>query len=210
MATTLPLVREYAFVILRLKRGTKQNSLTSSAIFYRYGGTKDVFPIGGLVYIGETAIAAGSRYCRQLINFVLKSLEQLHLLKVLDGLMDLNAVRINMYILDDKIGFLSIVYRTQYCVSQLANIVDALGNNTLDDVDDVVFPPPVMSTTLWEKYDEAFIYDWYGSADKTLCFDFGVSSIVADIESNLNDDVRTTPHMLGIFVMRNLINFTTI
>ncbi len=70
---------------------------------------------------------------------------------------------------------------TQHCASQLANIVDALSNKALDDVDDDVFPPPVISTTLWGKHDEAFIYDWYGSSDKTLCFDFGVLSTVEDI-----------------------------
>jgi hypothetical protein len=103
MASTVPLVREYAFVIPRLKLGIEQDSLTSIAIFCRYGSTKDVFPIGGLVDIGETAIAAGSRYCRQLVNFVIKP-EQLCLFKVLDAVLDLNPVRINMYILDFKGG----------------------------------------------------------------------------------------------------------
>ena len=94
MASTIPLVREYAFVVLRLKMGTEKSSLTSSAIFCRYGSTKDVFPIGGLVDIGESVIVAGSRYCRQLINFVLKSPEELYLFKALDGILDLNLVRI--------------------------------------------------------------------------------------------------------------------
>ena len=139
MASTVPLVREYAFVVLRLKMGMEQSSLTSSAIFCRYGSTKDVFPSGGLVHIGESAIVAGSRYCRQLINFVLKSPEQLCLFKILDAILDLYPVKINMYILDVKVGSLSTIYKTQHCASQLANIVDALGNNSLDDVDDYVF-----------------------------------------------------------------------
>ncbi len=105
---------------------------------------------------------------------------------------------------------MSTVYKTQHCASQLANIVDALGNNSLDGVDDYVFPPPVISTTLWGKNDEAFIYDWYGSVDKPLCFDFGVSSTVADIERNPNSNASTTPHMLGEFTMRNSIYFNTI
>ncbi len=70
MASTIPLVREYAFVVLRWKMGMGQNSLNPSAIFCRYGSTKNVFPIGGVVGIGETAIAAASKYRRQLINFV--------------------------------------------------------------------------------------------------------------------------------------------
>jgi hypothetical protein len=122
MASTVPLVRENAFVVLRLKMGTEQSSLISSAIFCRYGSTKDVFPIGGLVDIGESAIVAGSRYCRQLIGFVLKSPQQRWLFKVLDAILDLNPVRINMYILDVKVGSLSTFYRTQHCASQLAKL----------------------------------------------------------------------------------------
>ena len=59
MASTDPLVLEYAFVGLRLKTDIPQHSLSSSAILYRDGDTNDVFPIGGLVAIGETQIAAG-------------------------------------------------------------------------------------------------------------------------------------------------------
>ena len=66
MASTIPLVREYAYVVLRLKMGMEQNSWTTSSILCRYGDTNDVFPIGRLVDIGETPIAAGSRYCRYL------------------------------------------------------------------------------------------------------------------------------------------------
>jgi hypothetical protein len=47
MASTVPLVREYAFVGLRLKMDIKQNSSTSSAILYLYGDTNDVFLIWG-------------------------------------------------------------------------------------------------------------------------------------------------------------------
>ena len=59
MASTFPLVREYAFVGLRLKMDMQHNSLTSSAILCRYKDTNDVSPIGGLAAIGETPIAAG-------------------------------------------------------------------------------------------------------------------------------------------------------
>ena len=59
MASIAPLVREYAFVGLRLKMDIQQNSLTSSAILCLYGDTNDVAPIGGLAAIGETPIANG-------------------------------------------------------------------------------------------------------------------------------------------------------
>jgi hypothetical protein len=70
MTSTVLLVLEYAYVLLRLKMDKQLNSSTSSAILCRYGGTKDVFPIGGLVDIGETPIATGSRYYCRLANFV--------------------------------------------------------------------------------------------------------------------------------------------
>jgi hypothetical protein len=47
-------------------------------------------------------------------------------------------------------------------------------NKKLDDVDDYGFPPPIISTTIWGKYNDASIYDWNGAIDKTLFFDFGI------------------------------------
>ena len=64
MASTIPLVREYAFVGLRLKIDMQKNSLLSSTILYRYGDTNDVLLIGELVPFGETPIAFGKRYYR--------------------------------------------------------------------------------------------------------------------------------------------------
>ena len=61
-----------------------------------------MFPSGGLVAIGETPIAAGSRYYRRLILFVLKLHDHLCLFRVLKGLNDLMLVRISLYILDVK------------------------------------------------------------------------------------------------------------
>ena len=71
--STVTLVSEYVFVVIHSKMGIKQNSLTSLVILCRYGNTKDVFPIGGLVDIGETPIATGSRYRLQLIDFFVKA-----------------------------------------------------------------------------------------------------------------------------------------
>jgi hypothetical protein len=57
-----------------------------------------VFPIVGLVAIGEIPIAARSRYHRRLINFVLKLYDHLCLFRVLKELNDLMPVRILLYI----------------------------------------------------------------------------------------------------------------
>ena len=82
----------------------QQNSLAPYVILYRYRDTKDAFPIGGLADIGETPIAADSRYYRHLINFVLVPHDRLCLFRVLKGLKDLMPSRISMYILDVKAG----------------------------------------------------------------------------------------------------------
>ena len=111
MASTAPLVLEYAlFVGLRLKMDMLQNSLTSSAILCRYGDMNDVFPIGGLVNIGETPIATDSRHCRQLVNFVFKPHDHFCLFRVIKGLKDLMLVRISLYNLDIKAECLIMLY----------------------------------------------------------------------------------------------------
>jgi hypothetical protein len=118
MASAVPLVREYAYVWLRFKMAMEQNSFTSSTILCRYGDTNDVFPNGGLVDIGETHIAAGSRYCRLIINFVVKPHDHLCLFQVLKGLTHLMSVRISLYILDVKAECLIMLYKTLHNASE--------------------------------------------------------------------------------------------
>ena len=104
MSSTVPLVLEYAYILLQLKTDMQHNSFTSSAMLCRYGDTNDVFSIGGLDDIGETPIAADSRRYHQLVNFVLKPHDNLWLFRVLKGLKVLVPSRISMYILDVKAG----------------------------------------------------------------------------------------------------------
>jgi hypothetical protein len=73
----------------------------------------------------------------------------------------------------------------------------------LDDVDDCVFPPPFISTTIWGKHDEALVYDWCGAIDKALCFDFGLLTSVRNIKIQLDDDVPIALPMLKVRKERN-------
>ena len=82
----------------------EQTSLASYVILYRYRDTTDVFPIGGLVKIRETTIAADSRCCRHLNNFVLVPHDHLCLSQVLKGPKEIMPSRISIYILDVKAG----------------------------------------------------------------------------------------------------------
>ncbi len=73
-------------------------------------GYKKLFPIGGLVAIGETHIAPGSRYYLRLINFVLKLHDHRYLFQALKELKDLTPVRISLYILKVKAECLTMFY----------------------------------------------------------------------------------------------------
>ncbi len=110
MASTVLLVLEYACVLLREKMDMQQNCLTSSTIHCRCGDTKNVCSIGGLVDIGETPIAVGSRYYRHLINFVLKPYDYHCLFRALKGLKYLMLVRISFYIVVVKAECLTMLY----------------------------------------------------------------------------------------------------
>ena len=59
-SSIFPLVREYAYAVLRKKMNNSEDSLTSSMIRCRYGDTNDVFHVGGLVDIDETPMETGT------------------------------------------------------------------------------------------------------------------------------------------------------
>jgi hypothetical protein len=88
----------------------QHNSSTSSTILCRFGDTNDVFPIVGLVDIGETPIAADSRHYRHEVNFVLVQHDHLCLFRNLKGINDLMPSRILTHILGVKVGGLTMLY----------------------------------------------------------------------------------------------------
>ena len=147
MASTVPLVREYAYVVLRFNMSNSEDLLKSLIILCYYGDTNDVLHVDGLGGIDETPIETGTRFCRQLINFVEES-NILSLLKVISGIKDLIPIRISMYIFDVKFGTLNMTYKNLYGSAELANIVNSLRDKILDDIDDYGFPPPIVSTTI--------------------------------------------------------------
>ena len=134
---------------------------------------------------------------------MLKPHDHLCLFHVLDGLKDFMLVGILLYILDIKVECLTMLYRSLQCASQSTKFVDVLKDKILDDVDDYVFPSLVISTAIWGSDDEALVYDWYGAIDNTLCFDFGLLTLVMNIEMQLSDDVPIESLMLGEFTIRN-------
>ncbi len=69
MASTIPSAHDYVYIIVRLKFTEDIESLSPSSLFCHYGDSNDVFPIGGVVGIGETPIADVLRYLRELADF---------------------------------------------------------------------------------------------------------------------------------------------
>ena len=69
MASSVPPVNNYVYIVIRLKMVERVNSLVRTTLLCHYGETNDIFPSGGMVQPGETLTAATFRYCRHLVNF---------------------------------------------------------------------------------------------------------------------------------------------
>ena len=92
-------VRDYAYIICRLKFD-KESNYHPSSLFCHYGATNDIFPIGGLVDIGETPIAAILRYLRELAGFRLATGYPMFPCAILDGYKDHEPIKIRLYVTD--------------------------------------------------------------------------------------------------------------
>ena len=88
MASSVPMVPNYVYVVIRLKMTEIVNSLVGSTLYCHYGETNDIYPIGGLVQQGETLAVAAIRHCRHLVNFRIEQNDRLYISKKLDGFMD--------------------------------------------------------------------------------------------------------------------------
>ncbi len=95
-ASTVPYVRDYAYIVCRLKFTANIKSLAPSSLFYHYGDTNVVFPIGGLVDIGETPIAAILWYLRELVGFRLANGFSMFYCNVIDGYKDHEPIKIRL------------------------------------------------------------------------------------------------------------------
>jgi hypothetical protein len=69
MASKIPAVPNYVYIVIRLKISEEPNDLIGSGLFNHYGETNYVFLIGGLVQTGENLIACAIRHCRHPVNF---------------------------------------------------------------------------------------------------------------------------------------------
>ncbi len=77
MATTVPSMPNYVFVIIRLKMSQSTNALSSGLVCH-HGISDDIYPIGGLVEPDETLMASAIRHCRHLVNYCVNPNDRLY------------------------------------------------------------------------------------------------------------------------------------
>ena len=58
MASSVPLVPNYVYIVIRLKVAEGVNRLVGKTLLCHYGETNDIFPIGGLFQPSETLTTA--------------------------------------------------------------------------------------------------------------------------------------------------------
>ena len=84
MASPVPPIPNYVYVLIRLKMSDSVNSLVTGTLVCHYGETNDAFLVGGLVRPGETLMASAIRHCRHLVNFHFSPNDRLYLAKILN------------------------------------------------------------------------------------------------------------------------------
>ena len=100
MASSVPLVPNYLYVVIRLNMAENVNSVVGTTLLCHQGETNDVFPIGGLVHPGETLTTAAIRHCRHLVNFRIEQNDRLYMANELDGFMDHEPIKVTIFITD--------------------------------------------------------------------------------------------------------------
>jgi len=100
MASSVPLVPNYVYVVIRLKMAESVNILVGTTSLCQYGETNDIFPIGGLVQLGKSLTPATIRRCRHLVNGRIEQNDRLYTTMESDGFMDHEPIKITILITD--------------------------------------------------------------------------------------------------------------
>jgi len=169
------------------------NSLVGTTLLCHYGETNDIFPIGGIVQLGETVAAQAIRHCRHIVNFRNEQNDRLYIAKELDGFMDHEPVKIAILIIDVLFGKLK---------SRARHHTPALVVAVTDNINEVVValeqlpghilpldPPTSLTTKICGIFDNFSIYHWDNFSDKSKCFHYGDFVFAREIENNIGVDV---------------------
>ena len=162
MASSVPLVPNYVYVVIRLKMAESVNSLVGTTLLCHYGETNDVFPIGGLVQPGETLTVAAIRHCRHMVNFRIEQNDHLYTVTELDGFMDHEPFKIATFITDVLFGRLK--WRARHHTPAFYIVVADNINEVVVALEQLPGPiPPIdlptsLTTELCGIYDDFSIY----------------------------------------------------
>jgi hypothetical protein len=197
-SSAVPPVREYVFIVCRLKLTNDIKSLTPSSLFYHYGETNGIFAVGGLVDSDETPIAAILRYLRELTTFRLANNFPMFPINIIDGYKDHEPIKIRLFVTD--VLWDHCRYRYSYNALPMANklIADkaSLYEHLIGGVGlGAVNPDAVPTTVECPNIDDLIIpvYDWEDRDNKSHCIDFGELYTAYQIRSNLGADAGIIP-----------------
>jgi hypothetical protein len=98
MPSSVPLLPNCVYVVIRLKIAESVNSLVGTTLLCHDKEPNVIFPIGGLVQPSETLTTVAIRNFRNLANFRMEENVRLNIAKVLDGFMDHGPVKITILI----------------------------------------------------------------------------------------------------------------
>jgi hypothetical protein len=70
MASSVPPVPNYVYVMIRLKLANGVNSLVGTSLVCDNGETNDVFLVAGLIQPGKTLMAGAIQHCMYLVIFL--------------------------------------------------------------------------------------------------------------------------------------------
>ncbi len=157
-------VRDYAYIVCGLKFD-KDSNFHPSSLFCHYGVTNDIFPIGGLVDIGETPIAAIFRYLRELAGFRLAKGCPMFPCAILDGYKDHEPIKIRLYVTD--ILWDHCRYRNSYQALQL-------GVKLAEKLNSLVMNHAIPNKIECPLIEELMLtaHNWEAHEKKSCCFDY--------------------------------------
>jgi len=92
MASSVSMVPNYIYVMIRLQMAESVNSLVGMILLCHYGETNNIFPIGGIVQLDETLTTTTISHCRHRVNFHIEQNYRLYIATDLDGFMDYDPV----------------------------------------------------------------------------------------------------------------------
>ena len=208
MASTVPFVRDYAYIIVRLKFTEDIKSLAPSSLFCHYGDTNDAFPIGGLVDIGETPIAAVLRYLRELAGIRLARHFPMFLCNIIAGYKEHETIKIHVFVTD--ILWDELKYRNNYHALTLGNEIkdnkaerEELENQQEHNGDIAPFVVPNSMQCPIIHDISIIVHHWDSNENKAHCFDYCEIYTAFQIKGNLGADAGIIPLFHDKNVMRD-------